>query len=172
MNPITLPNRPSNMPNTQAIREYELDGIMCRVILALSAGMVDNHIEIKAQAYQMDEAGNFMSAPNGYPSRTTNTTHTVNTTGIAAKSATLLPAWLRTMPEGATSVDAGSLPEGVEVVTTLPATAEVGERVYCDPYLYRWDAGIVELTAIAKAEELFNIVANSAPLSGVGFALS
>lgn len=173
MQPIELPNRPTGLTPKNALLEYEYEGIKARVILTLDDTLKDNHLMISAQAYEMNEDGTFVQAPNGYPSRTPSSVHTVNSTSLGTKQvpkqATLAPGWVLTLPPNQTSVNADNLPEGCVAVETLPETASVGDTVYKDPYMYRWDEGIAVATAKSKVEELFNIIANSQPLSGLGF---
>ena len=173
MNPIELPSRPTGLTPKNAVLEYEHQGVLARVVLTLDDTLKDNHLSIVAQAFQLDEAGAFVQAPNGYPSRTPSSTHTVNASALgtrqAPRQATLPPGWVQVMPPNQSSVDAEHLPEVCVEVDELPESAAVGDLVFKDPYLYRWDEGIAVATAKAKVEELLAIVSNSTPLSGLGF---
>lgn len=173
MEQITLPNRPTNLSPKVEVLEFAHEGIKARVILSLDDSLNNGHLLLQAQAYQMTDDGGFVSAPNGYPSRTSNTTHTVLATSLGSKAVpnthTLTPGWVKHLPPNQTAVSVDNLPEGSVVAETLPVSASVGDLVFVEPYLYRWDEGIATATARSKVEELLMILANSAPLSGLGF---
>lgn len=172
MQRIQLPNRPATMPANTALLEFEHEGILARVILTNKPDMVDGHLVMSAQAFQMTEEGQFVSAPNGYPSRTSGTTHTVNTSGLIAKTATLAPGWIRDVGHAGNEVNPENLPEGATVAEALPASGEAGQRIYVEPFLYVWDEGIAVATAIDKVKELCAIVSASETLSGRAFSLT
>jgi hypothetical protein len=172
MERIELPNRPATMPENSALFEFEHEGVLARVILGMKADMVDGHIVMSAQAFEMSADGQFMPAPNGYPSRTASTTHTINTSGLIAKTATLAPAWIKDVGHAGNEVNLENLPEGAIAADELPAAGQPGDRVYVDPFLYVWDEGIAISTAKEKVKELCAIVTASAPLSGRAFSLT
>lgn len=69
MERITIANRPTNLPPTAAIHEFEHEGVKGRVIMQLGSP-VNDHLLFTAQAYEMQADGSFVMAPTGYPSRT------------------------------------------------------------------------------------------------------
>lgn len=174
MERITLPNAPVGLSPMDACLDYqyEIDGVprYARVILEMSTGEQD-HFKIKAQAFEMDADGNYKQAPKGYPSRTKQSNHTVPESSFAAanKTATLAPGWIKLPPSAGVNVNAESLPEGCTVEDELPVTGVIDQLVYVDGTVWKFDKGVARHTAEAKIEELINILANSAPLSNLGF---
>lgn len=168
MERTTLPNAPTGLSPMDAALDYSFGaGRFARVVLEMSDAQSDN-FNIKAQAFELDAAGNMVQAPKGYPSRTRQTNHTVARSSLG-DTATLVPGWVRTVPASQTTVDATNLPEGTIIATALPATGTVGQFVYIDPTLYRWDAGVALQIAEGKIVELQAVLQNSAPLSNMGF---
>lgn len=168
MERITLPNTPAGLSPMDAALDYSFsNGRFARVILEMSEGEMD-HFKIKAQAYELDAQGNMVQAPKGYPSRTRQTNHTVARSSLG-DTATLAPGWVRVPPAAGTTIDATNVPEGTQFADTLPATGELGDMVFIDSTLYRWEKGVARQIAEAKVEELQTVLQNSAPLSNLGF---
>lgn len=173
MEQITLPNRPQNLPASVAVLEFEHEGVLARVILTLSDRVENDNLQFTAQAYEMNADGSFKAAPNGFPSRTANTTHTVLASGLTvSKTATLEPGWIKHFVPGQAGMTAENLPEGAIALSELPALGNVGDLVFVDPWLWKWDEGIALHTAKLKVEELTSILGNSRVLSGLGFSFN
>lgn len=143
--------------------DYELDGFAppryARVIYTPQEATKER-IVIQCQAFEVDEFGLFLAAPNGEPSRTAGTAHAISLSGIG-DTHTLVPAWVRVV--GTYAADA--LPAGCTEVDGLPATGEEGQLVYLAPTMYRWELGLVENVMAAKAGELAALLNNSAAIA-------
>lgn len=156
MNKITLANTP---PRGQ---DYELNGKFARVIYVPKETNSDR-VTVNMQAFEIDANGAFVSGPNGAPSRTHATDHTITTSNLG-DTHTLKPAWVREQRDANPTLAAE---QNVDIVTQLPATAEIGDRVYKDPYFYMWVQGMIADNTDAKAAELFKLLANSAQLHAI-----
>lgn len=170
MERITLPNAPTDLSPMDAALDYSFgDNKFARVILEMSQSDNDMFI-IKAQAYEMDAAGNYAMAPKGYPSRTRQTTHTVAASSLG-DTATLVPGWVRMAPPNKVNyaMDSESLPEGTQQLDALPATGNAGEHVMVGDTLYAWNIGVARQVAQGKVEELEQTLRVSVPLSNMGF---
>lgn len=154
MKKVSLPN----MPATRA-QDYELDGKYCRVIYKPKETFPDR-VAISAQAFEIDAKGNFAFAPNGEPSRTHGTDHTVYATNLG-DTHSLKPAWVRQQMDANLELAAA---QEVAIVDSLPKIGEVGDRLYCDPYFYTWVQGTVLDICDGKAKDLFKLLNNSAEL--------
>lgn len=134
---------------------YQLDGFdpprYARVVYVPQESKSDRAV-IEVQAFEVDASGNFVSW-NGMPSRTPGTQHSISKSGIG-DTHTLQPGWVRVVGDYA----ADTVGEGVTFSDVLPATGQPGDKVYIEPYLYRWDIGIIESTLQEKAKELAGIL--------------
>lgn len=177
---ITTPNRPAAPPMT-AIEEIQLGpGLYCRVVVtrgivdprSLPEGRpqadLDNLVTLTKKAVQIDVDGNLVSQPNGLASGTRTTYENVDTTSIG-DTHTWRPGWVRLPPPAAINWHAGELPDGCVAAAAFPEAPLIGDQVYIEPNVYRYDAGIIAAAVDAKGDELLRIIANSAQLAGTEF---
>lgn len=164
-----LPNRPATMPPRTRIYDFDCgDGVLARVSLRLVSDGNTSHISIDAQAFEVDEIGLPLWAPDGRPSRTPGTLHTLSASGIG-DTHSISPAWTRivgdytreTFNQQATFAEGKPTVDGVN---------------YGDQYFdeltgigYVWNKGEALGIAEAKAEEMKRIVRNSPQISGLEF---
>jgi len=175
MQKINLPKRPTELPKTSALREYRLNnGKAVRIIIEMSNETVDSNgmpvppgnVLLYSQGYEMTDEGDFVAAPNGYPSRTPRTPTVVPRSAIGDTSR-LSAGWVRYVPPVDQPISVDTMPEGSFVGDALPATAEVGQIAYVGGQFYQWDEGLTEKIARGKAQEMENITNNSLVLSGL-----
>lgn len=168
MERVNLPNSPTGLSPMDAALDYSFgDGRYARVILEMSEGEMD-HFNIKAQAFELDIDGNMVQAPKGYPSRSRQTNHTVARSSLG-DTATLVPGWIRVPPASQATTDATTVPDETYFAVALPATGTLGQLVYVNETLYRWDMGVARQIAEGKIIELQTVLQNSGPLSNLGF---
>lgn len=176
MQKITLPNRPTQMPATSALREYRLpNGKPVRVIIDSHQSPFDENgapippdmMVLYAQGYEMTEDGHFAVAPDGRPSRTRRTAHTVQRSAIG-DTRSLKAAWVRHAPVSQTTITPETMPPGSYTGATLPAKGtHEGQIAYVGGKFYEWTDGETERVARGKAENMGSIIDNSAVLSGM-----
>lgn len=176
MQKITLPKRPTQLPPTAALREYRLpNGKPVRVFIELHQSPFDENgdpipadmLVVYAQGYEMTDAGDFAVAPNGYPSRTKRTAHTVQRSAIG-DTKSLKPAWVRHAPASQTAITPDTMPPGSFTGDALPAAGtHEGQIAYVGGKFYEWTDGETERIARGKASDMQNIDNNSAVLSGL-----
>lgn len=169
MKSMKLPKFPANLPDDAEVRDFALDdGKYARVIMEIKrtrdAGGVD-HLELSAQAYEMDKSGNFKQAPLGYPSRSATTVHTVNLSAVG-KTIDIDSSWIESPrsynPSSGELVSVGTLPEtGTHYGQEL--WAESKQRVMV------WTEGFADIVARTKAEDLMNVLKTSNIRSGFAF---
>jgi hypothetical protein len=148
MEKVTLPGMPARRAQDYAIE----GGRFARVIYVPQENRPDMK-RIEAQAYEVNAAGAFVPAAEGYPSRTPGTQHTIAATGLG-DTHTLTPGWVREV--GYYNTD--TLPEGTLIATQLPASGDIDERVFVEPHLYRFDMGEVARIMEGKAKELADLL--------------
>lgn len=174
MQRVTLGNRPTNSNPNKPVIDYNFGDQMQwygRVFFDILADNVLKLYVMQAQAFEVDMDGNFIPSPDGPPSRTDLTPHTVMQTAITARTNTMGPGWVRTLPPSQTTVDPSNLPEGTLTRTSLPAIGSVaiGQLVYVAPNLWLADEGEIRKCAMVKIDQLATVLANSVELSGGGF---
>lgn len=171
MKQIKLPKFPANLPDDAEVRDFSMDeGKYARVIMEIrrskDATGVD-HLELTAQAYEMDKHGNFRTAPLGYPSRSATTTHTVNLSSVG-KTIAIDSAWLETPmtydPNGETQIR-----ESQDVPTEDGEF--FGQEVWVKSHqrVFRWVEGFADTVARSKVEDLMNVLKTSDVRSGFAF---
>lgn len=172
MKSTKLPKFPANLPDDAEVRDFALDGgKYARVIMEIrrtkDAGGTD-HLELTAQAYEMDKSGNFKTAPIGYPSRSASTTHTVNLSAMG-KTISVDDSWLET-PE---SYDPSAAGADLPVFATPPSApgASYGDKVWVTSAtrVFRWTEGFADTVARTKVEDLLNVLKTSDVRSGFAF---
>ena len=163
---ITLPNFPSNLPSSMEVRDFQMDaGKFARVIMELTEQPINGHYHLRAQAYEMTEDGNFVTAPLGYPSRTEKTEHTVIASALG-DTIDLDDAWVR--------YD-GSVIDPLEFtqVSSKPNQAGInyGDRVWdtTRQHAWIWKEGFADGVARAKIQDLQIVFNTSHIRSGFGF---
>lgn len=159
-----LPNKPAKRAS-----DYQLDGFepprFARVVYSPIESLPHSKV-IEAQAFEVDAGGNLVAAPNGASSRTPGSRHSLMTTGIG-DTHTLVPGWIRVPGNFKLVAEVGQLgvPPGTRPLDALPAEGTVGENVWVQDKLYRWDEGMLEGILRAKADELAGILRNSSALT-------
>ncbi|WP_396616808.1 hypothetical protein ACHZ97_04320 [Lysobacter soli] len=164
----TLPNFPADLPSHVDVRDFALgDGRFARVIMELDTAAKNGHFHLKAQAYQMNADGTFAVAPLGYPSRSNQTEHTVIESALG-DTQDLDDAWVR---HTSTDIDPNALQ--LAVVTERPSEpgSEYGQLVWDSVrgHAWRWQEGFADSTALAKVQDLINVLNTSSVRSGLGF---
>lgn len=160
MNETTLGNRPDPLAPLTRIVDFNADGVFVRVSLRLRQSAPAT-LTIDAQAFEVDASGAYVSGPDGRPSRTPESTHSVSTSGLG-DTHTLSPGWVRKV---------GTYTAQDFELQAQPESPEAGDE-YFDPATdtaYRWDEGETLRIARGKADEMLRIRANSAPLAGISF---
>lgn len=173
MERVTLGNRPATLPPRCKIEDFLHDGKYVRVSLKLREGTVENHFILDAQAFEVDANGLNVVGPDGRPSRTSNSGHTIETTSIG-DTHTLNPGWVRIVGD----YDANTFePTAVRGTggkpTEEPEISTNPTRQFYDTDSgigYRWDDEGESLRICkSKVLEMCNIIRNSAPLAGIDF---
>lgn len=169
MKQIKLPKFPANLPDDAEVRDFALDnGKYARVIMEIrrtkDAGGTD-HLELSAQAYEMDKSGNFKAAPIGYPSRSASTTHTVNLSSVG-KTINIDDSWVESPrtydPTIGELTEVSGVPElGTHYGQELWVTSK--QRVMV------WTEGFADIVARTKVEDLINVLKTSDVRSGFAF---
>ena len=165
---ISLPNQPTDLALTTEVRDYDLgDGKFCRVIMELSGSASPDHYELKAQCFEMNKDGGFVAAPNGYPSRSHTSTHTILKSELN-KSLFMDDAWCVAAVQF-DPINPGDTVIGVGL--PLEPGTRYGQLAYDESIqrVYMWKEGYADSTARAKVEDLRQVLASSAQLSGLGF---
>ena len=169
MKSTKLPKFPANLPDDAEVRDFTLDGgKYARVIMEIKrsrdAGGVE-HLELSAQAYEMDKSGNFKQAPLGYPSRSATTVHTVNLSAVG-KTINIDDSWV----ESARSYDPTS-GELVEVSEVPQLGSHYGQEfwVTSKQRVMVWTEGFADIVARTKVEDLMNVLKTSDVRSGFAF---
>lgn len=168
MKKIQLPNYPQSLPSHIDVRDFDLeDGRYVRVFMELDTEVKVGHFHLSAQAYEMTADGNFVTAPNGYPSRTERTTHTVIASALG-DTAQLDDDWVR--HDGQVSPETVIELQHVDQRPTEPAS-EYGVLVWdtTHNHAWRWAEGFADGTARAKVQDMLAILASSTVRSGLGF---
>lgn len=157
---ITLPG----VPDKRAA-DYDLgDGKYARVIYTPQESSSDRKV-IEVQAFEVDGFGLFVATPNGHPSRTPGTKHTIQTSGLGDTS-TLLEGWVRVVGDYSATPEGNQkpLPTDIVIADALPSVPET-EFAYILGTLYRWDKGVLETIMQGKAEELQRLLRASNSLA-------
>lgn len=114
-----------------------------------------HYTTIEVQAFEVDAAGAFCSAPNGSPSCTAATPHQIMLSGVG-DTHTLVPGWVRVVG----TFDIDTIPEVAQVLDVLPGSGSVGDFVWCNEKLYKWSIGMLEEIMQGKAQELAGMLRN------------
>lgn len=168
MQRITLPNAPTQLAANVDVQDFDLgDGRFARVILEVNPEVVNDHLVMRVQAYEMTADGQFKMAPNGYPSRSRSTTHTRNATELH-DTLEMGDAWVRH-----TANFDPTNPSDVETVQGKPTdpAAAYGVVVWDAEAqkLWRWSEGWANAIAKTAVTELLQVLATSAVRSGIAF---
>lgn len=165
-----LKTYPQNLPDDMDVRDYNLGGgKYARVIMEASRDTYNGvtNFVLFGQAYELDKQGRMVQAPNGYPSRTSRTPHTVPESAMGL-TIELEDAWVMFAgdfdPEN---------PGDVATVDTKPEEPgdKYGETVWCeeDQCLYRWTEGFADIVARVKLNDLLTVLKTSDLRSGFAF---
>lgn len=164
---IELPNQPATLPPYMDVRDYSLaNGKYARVILEVMQSPTPDQFVVRAQAYEMTSTGLFVTAPNGYPSRTGATEHSTPISAVG-DTVQLDDAWCRFV--GIVDPVAEEL-EQVNERPTTPGTA-FGQKKW-DPvrqHAWIWTEGVACIAVRAKLQDLDAILNTSGVRSGLVF---
>lgn len=123
---------------------------------------------IEVQAFQVDENGAFVAAPNGAASRTAGTVHVIAVSEIG-DTQTFVPGWVRVVGDYSEtpSDNQNGLPAECQVLDVLPVEGEVGDLAYVNPTMYRWDKGLLIVIMEGKVKELMGMLRNAEAISNL-----
>lgn len=168
MQRVQLPFYPANLPPTLEVRDFEDEGAYFRVVMEISPVITNDHFVMTAQCFQMNADGTFMQAPNGYPSRSNSTTHTVHRDDIGdvvemddawcRHTATVTAEQLLTLPQ---SNGRPTEPGTHYGALCWDETAQAGAG-----QAWVWKEGFADSTARAKIEDMKKVLRTSAIHSG------
>lgn len=168
----TFGNRPTKIAARVRIEDFLSDKTTpTRVSLKLRESDSSDRLIIDAQAFQVTDTGRFVAGPDGRPSRTPGTAHTIATSALG-DTHTLHPGWVRIVGDydHTTFEPTATRGPGVPVDPPDLIANPTGQHYDTDTGTgYRWDEGEVLRIAKSKVEELDRILANSAPISGIDF---
>ena len=171
MQEVVLGNRPVQQAPMSKLLDFEHEGKHIRVSIKLSQADPVNLV-INAQAFEVDANGVNITAPDGRPSRTGDTGHSVIMSALG-DTHTLKPGWTRIVGQYDQESFEASAPRGTEKPVAEPdwATNPTGQFYNtATDQAWKWDSeGEVFRLAKAKVEEMMNIIRNSAPLAGLDF---
>lgn len=168
----TFPNRPAQLPPRTRLEDFTTDGgVRARVSLRLRESEGSDRLVIDAQAFEVDADGHFVNAPDGRPSRTPGTGHTIAASSLG-DTHTLQPGWVRIVGDYDPHTFESTAPRGEGRPADPPDFDANPTGQYYDTTTgigYRWDEGEVLRVAKGKVQELERILANSAPIAGIDF---
>lgn len=163
MERTTLKNRPVALAPMTRLEDFTDGKGFVRVSLTLRQGDAEQ-LTIDAQGFEVDGKGANVIAPDGRPSRTPGTQHTVMASALG-DTHTLNPDWVRIVGTytaadfTATGTGKPSKP-GTDGDEYFDTASEIG---------YRWDEGEVLRIARGKADEMGRIRSNSRQIAGLAF---
>lgn len=171
MKKIELATYPTQLPNNVEVRDYDMeDGTYFRVIMEVDPNTKLDHLHMTAQAFEMNADGSFKQAPNGYPSRTRSSTHTVLADSLN-DTIFMDDAWVRHVVAAGSTLDPVAL--NLPTVTARPTEpgTEYGQLVWDSSamHAWRWQEGYADGVARAKLQDIQRIMRASNVLSGFGF---
>ena len=160
MNLITLPNRPAILAPRTEILDFEADDRYFRVSMKLidaTAGI----ISIDTQAFEVDENGFNVIAPDGRPSRTAASVKTVIASSLN-DTHTMNPGWVRIV---------GAYIADDFVNLAVPLNPTIGDKWFNVAKQTGYEYVEGEKLRIAKGavEDMLAIIANSDAIAGIGF---
>lgn len=165
-------NRPAQLAALTKIEDFITDqGLRVRVSLKLVQSNVPDHLLIDAQAFEVDVNGYAVTAPDGRPSRTPNTQHSIVSSSLGLTH-TLHPGWVRVVGTYDEASFEATAPRGVGKPVAEPDWDTNPTGQYYDTQTgigYRWVEGEVLRIARGKVEEMERIVRNSGALSGISW---
>lgn len=171
MQEVTLGNRPTAMAPMTKIVDFQVETGYVRVCLKLSQPDPINLV-ISAQAFEVDDQGVNLVAPDGRPSRTGDTSHTLIASSLG-DTHTLKPGWVKIMTTYIEADFDASVPRGEINPTLEPDWSNNPEGKFFNTATqtaWRWEStGEIMRIANGKVEEMMTIIRNSAPLSGLDF---
>lgn len=173
MERATLGNRPTTQAPMSRIEDFVVDGTHVRVSLKLKPGPSDDIHIIDAQAFEVDANGINIPAPDGRPSRTGSTGHTVQASSLG-DTHTLKPGWVRIVGDydASTFEPTAARAMGKPVAGVEPdwESNPTGQHFDTETGIgYRWDEGENLRVARGKVQELLALLRNSAPIAGIDF---
>jgi hypothetical protein len=172
MKQIQLPSFPTDLPSTIEVRDFISDDrTYYRVVMELEATVRNDHFHMTAQCFEMNADGTFVQAPNGYPSRSNSTTHTVHKDDLGdtvevdddwcRHTGEVTPEMLLELPRSAgRPTDTGS--SYGDLMWDESAQAGAGQA-------WVWREGFADSTARAKIENMQAILRTSSVRSGFAF---
>lgn len=168
---VQLATYPASLPSHVEVRDVDMeDGTFFRVVMELDTAVKIGHLQISAQAFEMNADGTFKQAPNGYPSRSGGSIHTIPADALN-DTVCMDDDWVRHTPVSAETLDPVAL--GLDVVEGRPTVSgtEYGQLVWdsARQHAWRWAEGFADSTARAKLQDVARVVRSSNVLSGFGF---
>lgn len=176
MERTTLGNRPATLPPRMKIEDFAAEGHHVRVSLKLIERQATDlsvlpTLMISAQAFEVNADGFNITGPDGRPSRTPETMHSVIASSLG-DTHTLNPGWVRI----AGDFDRDTFEQSAVFANGKPTDEPDWEAnptgQHYDTFTgkgYRWVEGETLGVARAKVDEMLNIIRNSAPLAGIDF---
>ncbi|MEF2154646.1 hypothetical protein V3390_00090 [Luteimonas sp. FXH3W] len=160
MQATELPNRPATIPTNCTIMDFEDGGKYFRVSMKL-VDASSGSISIDAQCFEVDANGNFMTAPDGRPSRTAGSVKTVMASSLG-DTHTLNPGWVRKVGTYQEADFENAAP------TTPPA---IGDTYFDTAKQTAFEYVEGEKMRIAKGavDDMMAIIANSSAIAGIGW---
>lgn len=155
-----LPNRPSALALNTQIYDFEADGKFFRVSMKLVEA-TPQHIGIDTQAFEVDAMGQYITGPDGRPSRTASSVKTVMASGLN-DTHTLNPGWVRKV---------GTYQEA-DFENTAPTTPpEIGDTYFDTAKQTAFEYVEGEKMRIAKGavDDMMAIIANSNAIAGISW---
>ena len=157
--PTTLPNQPA------LAGDYDLgDGRYARVLLK-KLGSQAGHVQYESQAYQVNDQGQFVLDDAGWPVRTPSTPHSINLSGLAARTAARDPGWVKYVPRPGLVLDPLDPPAGWLTGNGAPTAAAEEGQFYMDLVAtgnasvgWVWSCGEFESFRRGKVAELQQIL--------------
>lgn len=123
----TIPNRPANKP----IFDFQISQGYARVVLS-TVSNDGKRLVMSGWALQIDDTGTpVLAAATGAPEATTDSTRTIELSGILAGTHCLYDGWVKYVPDSQTTLDASNLPAGWTSGSGAPTgTASYGAGYY------------------------------------------
>jgi hypothetical protein len=174
MKRVTLGNRPVAVQPGTRTEDFDTGvGNFVRVSMKKVEAQSDR-LTLSAQAYQVNAEGSYVPGPDGRPSRTQDTTHSINITGFYGedRTHTLDPGWVRVVGDydeanfESTALRGTAIPVGEPDWATNP-TGQFFNTATSKGY--RWDEGEALRIARSKAGDMQSIIDGSSIIAGIEF---
>ena len=141
--------------------DYDLGSNRFVRVTMQKVGALNGHVTYEAQGWQIDADAQFVTDVAGYPIRTPGTQHSLSLSGLAARTATRDPGWVKAVPPAGGVIDPEQLPPTWRRGEGEPdGVGGDGDHYYDDTagQAWRWDGGEFERIRTGKASELLQIL--------------